>query len=206
MAKSRYEYVKKFETVRSTRDNVRHQTHLQVQYHVCHAQGDSLLLGCYIVVRIDGRGFTPFTAAHDYIKPNDPRGLSLMNQCAATVLKDWGDIIFAFGESDEYSFVFPRKTNVFGRRASKLSTGIVSLFASSFVYYWSTFFPDVKLRYPPAFDARCVLFPTLESLLDYCKWRQVDTHINSLYNEVFWALVQKGVYCCVYACDVVVCV
>jgi tRNA(His) guanylyltransferase len=156
------------------------------------AQDDTLLPHAFIVVRVDGRAFTRFTTDHAYIKPNDARGLALMNQCAAAVLKDWGDIVMAFGESDEYSFVFSRKSTVFGRRSAKLATGIVSLFAASFVFFWPKFFPDVEMQYPPAFDARCVLYPSLETVTDYFKWRQVDTHINSLYNETFWALVQAG--------------
>ena len=27
---------------------------------------------------------------------------------------------------------------------------------------------------------------------DYLKWRQVDVHVNNLYNTTFWALVRKG--------------
>ena len=56
MAKSKYEYVKAFE------------------------QDDSLLPECWIVVRIDGRGFHKFADAHRYTKPNDKRGLDLMNR------------------------------------------------------------------------------------------------------------------------------
>lgn len=145
------------------------------------------------MVRVDGRGFSKFTNDHNYNKPNDIRGLSLMNQAAADVMRDWGETILAFGESDEYSFVFPRASTIFGRRSSKLSTGIASLFAASFVFHWSKFFPNEAMKYPPAFDARCVCYPTLTSVMDYFKWRQVDTHINTLHNEAFWALVLKGI-------------
>ena len=84
-AKSKYEYVKQFE------------------------QDDALLPGCWIVVRIDGKGFTKcvsrtvfvhqlqvrrglvttgwnlyrrFSAAHGFVKPNDARALNLMDDCA----------------------------------------------------------------------------------------------------------------------------
>jgi tRNA(His) guanylyltransferase len=170
MAKSRFEYVKHFEL------------------------DDRILPATYIVVRVDGRGFSKFTDAHGYLKPNDSRGLALMLECAAQVMKEWGECIIAFGESDEFSFVFPPQASAFGRRSSKLSTGIVSLFASSFVMYWSKFFPDKELLFPPAFDARCVAYPTKEIVCDYLKWRQVDSWINSMYNECFWALQQKGEY------------
>lgn len=58
MAKSKFEYVKDFE------------------------QDDRLLLGCWIVVRLDGKGFTKFTALHNFEKPSDARGLGLMDAAA----------------------------------------------------------------------------------------------------------------------------
>ena len=57
---------------------------------------------------------------------------------------------------------------------SKLMTNIVSLFASAFVLRWSEYFPDERLQYPPAFDARVVLYPTNQNLRDYLSWRQAD--------------------------------
>ena len=168
MAGSRYEYVRGFE------------------------QLDALLPSTYVVIRVDGRSFTSFTEAHSWVKPSDSRGVCLMTACALEVLREWGDIVFAYGQSDEYSFVLPPKSNTFGRRSSKLATGVASLFASSFVFHWPRYFPTVPLQFPPAFDARCVVYPRLALLADYLRWRQVDTHVNSLYNECFWALVQRG--------------
>ncbi|GAB7344125.1 hypothetical protein MBLNU457_2023t3 [Dothideomycetes sp. NU457] len=58
---------------------------------------------------------------------------------------------------------------------------------------WSSFFPDEPLTRPyPTFDGRCVLYPKRQNLRDYLRWRQVDCHINNLYNTTFWALVQQG--------------
>lgn len=56
----------------------------------------------------------------------------------------------------------------------KILTTLVSLFSSSFVFGWPTFFGDVKLKYPPSFDARVVCYPTDQTLKDYIAWRQVD--------------------------------
>jgi tRNA(His) guanylyltransferase len=44
----------------------------------------------------------------------------------------------------------------------------------------------------PTFDARIVIYPNLEILKDYFKWRQVDCHINNLYNTTFWEMMKKG--------------
>lgn len=168
MAKSKYEYVKKFEV-----------------HNTC-------LPNCWIVIRIDGRNFHQFSDEHEFVKPNDIRGLSLMNRCASQVMKQFGDICISYGQSDEYSFVFKRSTTEFGRRCDKLMSNIVSLFSSSFVFYWSKYFKETKLKYPPMFDSRTVVYPSLKNIRDYLAWRQADCHINNLYNTCFWTLVKKG--------------
>eukprot|EP00494_Astrolonche_serrata_P032677 UN32946 len=126
-------------------------------------------------------------------------GLQLMNKAAVEVMKEYSDCILAYGESDEYSFVFKRDTSIFGRRRFKIETGVVSTFTSAFVYYWDEFFNNPydknpkkqKLLYPPSFDGRIVLYPTDKNLKDYLRWRQADCHINNLYNTCFWNLVLK---------------
>lgn len=92
MACSRFEYVKKFE------------------------RDDRLLPGCWIVVRLDGRGFTRFCDTHCFQKPNDVRGLQLMNTAAASIMRSFSDVVLAFGHSDEYSFVLRRQSALFNRR------------------------------------------------------------------------------------------
>ncbi|KAJ2953696.1 hypothetical protein O0L34_g1313 [Tuta absoluta] len=168
MAKSSFEYVKNYEL------------------------DDTLLPNSWIVVRLDGKCFHKFSDDHNFVKPNDVKALNLMNYAAYTVLKDFNDILMAFGQSDEYSFIFKKQTSLYKRRAAKLLTTVNSKFSSSYVYNWSKFFPDEKLKYPPVFDGRAVLYPSDENLIDYMKWRQADVHINNLYNTTFWALVLKG--------------
>ena len=169
MAQSRFEYVRNFECA------------------------DNLLPNSWIVVRIDGKKFHSFTDKHGYSKPNEKAGLDLMAAAAKTVLQDFkGDIVLAYGQSDEFSFVFKRDTDLYSRRSAKLTSNVVSLFSSAFVFQWREYFPDRELLSAPSFDARAVLYPTNKNLRDYLSWRQADCHINNLYNTVFWALIQKG--------------
>ncbi|KAF6214388.1 hypothetical protein GE061_009128 [Apolygus lucorum] len=168
MAKSKFEYVKDFE------------------------QEDKCLPNCWIVVRVDGKGFHKFTDLHNFEKPNDLRGLTLMSRAAADVFQVFKDIVVGFGHSDEFSFVFKKNTNVYNRRAEKLSSLVASQFSSSYVFHWTDYFPEMKLLYPPAFDSRIVLYPTDENLRDYLSWRQADVHVNNLYNLCFWSLVLKS--------------
>ncbi|WVR08667.1 hypothetical protein IAU60_005725 [Kwoniella sp. DSM 27419] len=168
MAKSRFEYVRNYELP------------------------DPLMPGTFIVVRIDGRGFHKFSDAHSFDKPNDRRALDLMDMAAKTVMAEYKDVILAFGESDEYSFLLKRSTKLYNRRRSKISSSIVSLFTSAYVFNWSRYFPNDPLVYPPSFDSRVVLYPSEKEVRDYFSWRQADTHINNLYNTAFWALVKSG--------------
>nr|XP_061783740.1 probable tRNA(His) guanylyltransferase [Nerophis lumbriciformis] len=168
MAKSKFEYVRNFEV------------------------DDTCLRNCYIVVRLDGRNFHKFAEQHKFTKPNDNRGLGLMARSARSVMEELDDIIIAYGQSDEFSFVFKRTSTWFKRRSSKLMTHVASQFSSSYVFYWKDFFGEQPLLYPPGFDGRVVLYPSNRNLKDYLSWRQADCHINNLYNTVFWTLVQKS--------------
>ncbi|RHZ45613.1 hypothetical protein Glove_668g6 [Diversispora epigaea] len=168
MAKSKYEYVKQFE------------------------KNDVLLPNTWLVVRIDGRGFHKFSDQHKFKKPNDQDALNLMNKCAVSVMNDIHDIVLAYGQSDEYSFVLKKDCALYGRRETKIVSTIVSLFTSNYVFYWKNYFPQKELLYPPSFDGRAVLYPADNNFRDYLSWRQVDCHINNLYNTCFWALVISG--------------
>ena len=169
MANSRYEYVRGFEL------------------------NDSLLPSCFIVVRIDGKGFTKFSEAHGFSKPNDLPALQLMDEAAKGCLREFPDIRVAFGQSDEYSFVFHSSSLLYGRRCSKIVSLLTSCFTSHYVMNWAQVMPKGRrLLSAPLFDGRAVLYPTEALVRDYLRWRQVDTHINNQYNTCFWALVQKG--------------
>lgn len=95
MAKSKFEYVKEFE------------------------RDDNCLPNCWIVIRIDGRNFSRFCDTHQFIKPNDVAALELMNRAAITVMEDFKEIILGFGQSDEYSFVFRKDTQLYKRRGTR---------------------------------------------------------------------------------------
>ena len=157
MLTNRYEYVRFFE------------------------QPDTLLPNTWIIVRIDGRGFTKLCAKYGFEKPNDRRAIDLMNAAAKAVMADLPDIVLAYGVSDEYSFVFHKTCQLFERRASKLVSTVVSTFTAFYLHLWPTFFTgglvdDVPLVAPllPTFDGRAVCYPSVQNLRDYLSWRQVD--------------------------------
>ncbi|SBS81086.1 tRNAHis guanylyltransferase, putative [Plasmodium ovale curtisi] len=169
MANSKFAYVKSFEEERK------------------------ILPNCYFVLRIDGSNFKNFTKVHEYKKPNDKRGLELMNACAMNVLNKYDEIDICYGHSDEYSFVFKKNTKLWNRRYNKLLSNLVSYFTSCFMFNWNFYF-DQKLMYPPSFDGRIIVYPTEKEIKDYLSWRQIDCHINTQYNECFWNLILKCNY------------
>ena len=169
MSNSKFEYVKSFENK------------------------NDLLKNTYIVIRIDGKGFTKFTDAHQYRKPNEIKGIRIMVLSAISVMESFPEIFLAYGQSDEFSFAFKKNAKLYNRRHEKILTNVVSQFTSAFVFNWSKVFVNgPELKYPPCFDGRVVLYPSFQNLKDYFSWRYVDCHINDLYNTTFWALVQEG--------------
>lgn len=100
----------------------------------------------------------------------------------------------AYGDSDEYSFLLRKNCELFERREFKLITTFASTFSSYYQFFWSSICVDKPLQIErlPTFDARAVVYPNDDSIKDYFRWRQVDCHINNLYNTTFWSLVLKG--------------
>lgn len=150
-----------------------------------------ILPNCYFVLRVDGCEFKKFVKEHKYEKPNDIKGINLMNECAIEILKKFDEIDLCYGHSDEYSFLFRKSCNLWNRRCDKILTSVVSSFTSFFIFKWKQFFQS-ELLFPPTFDGRIILYPGKKEIKDYFSWRQVDCHINTLYNECFWNLVLKG--------------
>ena len=116
-----------------------------------------------------------------------------MDHAAQDVMREFKDIVLAFGESDEYrgspacfhmmrtrhriarfSFLFKKSSALYNRRHAKILTTVTSLFTSSYVFNWSKYFPDTSLNYPPSFDGRITLYPSSKEVRDYFSWRQAD--------------------------------
>ena len=99
-------------------------SHSKYEYVRGYELDDRLLPNSWIVVRVDGKGFHKFADAHSFAKPNDKRALDLMNACARDVVGEFVDLVFAYGQSDEYSFVFRRETDLYRRRSAKVCNSV----------------------------------------------------------------------------------
>ncbi|KAL6518512.1 tRNA-His guanylyltransferase [Orobanche gracilis] len=144
----------------------------------------------WIVIRVDGCHFQRFSKDLEFEKPNDVQALNLMNSCAACVLEEFMDIVFAYGDSDEYSFVLKRESQLYGRHASEIVSAVVSLFSSIYTMKWNDFFPRKEMKRPPYFDARAICYPSRRMV-----WAGpgMRGHINNQYNTCYWMLVKSAI-------------
>jgi len=130
----------------------------------------------YVVIRIDGRGFHTFTK--DLERPYSRRLADALDQAAIGLCQEMIGCRFAYGQSDEYSFLLTdfEKENAalwFDGNVQK----IVSVSASLFTAHFNRAFPGDKIA---AFDSRVLLISRREEVQKYFLWRQLDASANSL--------------------------
>ncbi len=130
----------------------------------------------HVVIRIDGRAFHQFTK-----KLERPYCQRLADALDAAALKLCCEMIgcrFAYGQSDEYSFVLtdtdpPDAALWFDGNVQKIVSVSASVFTAAFN---SAFAADE----PGAFDARLLVIAQRREVEKYLLWRQLDATANSL--------------------------
>lgn len=143
--------------------------------------GLTVLPGAWIVIRVDGRSFSRFTAEH-FKKPFDAIFSRHMTDTAAALLKELQGI-YAYTESDEISVLLPRSFALFGRNVEKLvsvSAGVASAAFTSVA------------RVAAHFDSRIWVGTCDDDVLDYFSWRQADAARCGLNGWAYWALRRDG--------------
>src|SRR5215470_4871118 len=88
------------------------------------------LPGAWIVLRLDGRGFSKLTASQ-FDKPFDSRFRNVMHQSCKALLEDL-QAIYGYTESDEISLLFRRDWNLFDREGEKLASISASIASATF--------------------------------------------------------------------------
>lgn len=86
-----------------------------------------------------------FAQAHKFQKPNDLDALLLMNASAVAVVEDLGDIVFAYGVSDEYRYAFIMKIS--GSYGADYRAKILmrTMFISTlFFFFWVEEYQNVQ--------------------------------------------------------------
>jgi tRNA(His) guanylyltransferase len=149
-----------------------------------------ILPGLYIVVRLDGRGFTKITAS--LTKPFDENFDNKMTEVTRCLMEFSGfKVIYGYHQSDEISLLFAKDEDTFGRKERKILTTL----ASGATAWFNGHSGPMKLlpvHKPGTFDARICELPSKELVLDYFRWRQEDAARNALSSWAYWTLRKKG--------------
>jgi tRNA(His) 5'-end guanylyltransferase len=130
----------------------------------------------FLVIRIDGRGFHQFTRGLDrpYCRPL----ADALDQAALALCQEMIGCRFAYGQSDEYSFLltdFEREDAAlwFDGNMQKILSVSASIFTGAFNQAFAA-------KQPAAFDSRVMVISQRAEVARYFLWRQLDASANSL--------------------------
>jgi tRNA(His) guanylyltransferase len=139
------------------------------------------LPGAWVVLRVDGHGFSRFTESR-FEKPFDVNVHGFMVQTAQALLEHM-EGLYAYTESDEISLLLPRDWDLFDRELEKavsLSAGVAS----------ATF--SLASGAAAHFDSRAWLGTSDADVIDYFRWRQADAMRCALNGWCYWSLRKAG--------------
>ncbi|MDO4877797.1 MAG: tRNA(His) guanylyltransferase Thg1 family protein [Neisseria sp.] len=138
----------------------------------------------FIVVRLDGRGFTRQTKeVWRFEAPFDIRFRDLMAHTVRHLMQCGFNVAYGYSESDEISLLLRRDDDTFKRKTRKIISILASEAGAAF---------SVAHGQPAAFDARVCVLPNEKLVIDYFRWRQEDAHRNALNAHCYWMLRKKG--------------
>jgi tRNA(His) 5'-end guanylyltransferase len=140
-----------------------------------------LLPAAWVVLRLDGHGFTRFTNAR-FAKPFDEDFHEHMIGTARALLERFQGL-YAYTESDEISILLPRGWDLFGRELEKTCSLAAGLASAAF----SVACGEVVL-----FDSRAWVGARDEDVVDYFRWRQADATRCALNGWCYWTLRESG--------------
>lgn len=141
----------------------------------------------YAIIRIDGKAFHTFTKKLP--RPYCAELSLAMDTAAGALCKEIMGAQFAYGQSDEYSFLFTdfqseESEMWFNGNIQKIVSVASSIFTAHFNEAWRDITAMSELRkLAPAvalFDARLFVIPSYTEVINYFVWRQNDATRNSL--------------------------
>jgi tRNA(His) 5'-end guanylyltransferase len=134
----------------------------------------------YAILRIDGKAFHTFTRGLE--KPYCQDLANSLDTAAMALCKEMMGAQFAYGQSDEYSFLMTDFENDksemwFNGNIQKIASVSASIFTAHFNEMWDGPKWGSKLA---MFDARLFVIPSRTEVENYFIWRQLDASRNSL--------------------------
>ncbi|MGE0489706.1 MAG: tRNA(His) guanylyltransferase Thg1 family protein [Vulcanimicrobiota bacterium] len=137
--------------------------------------------GCWTVLRLDGRGFSRFTAER-FDKPFDARFREAMVTTAERLMQEF-PVVYGYTESDEISLLLVRDWDFFDRELEK----VISLSAATASACFS-----LAVGCEATFDSRVWMAAETETVVDYFRWRQADAARCALNGWAYWVLRGEG--------------
>lgn len=148
------------------------------------AQDVCVLPGIYIVVRLDGRGFTKLTKEiAQFEAPFDLRFRDLMVETTKQLMDSGFKVIYGYTQSDEISLLLALDENTFARKERKINTVLAGIASAKF----SLLLGDLG-----TFDSRICQLPNAALVVDYFRWRNEDASRNALNGYCYWTLRKEG--------------
>ncbi|WP_446374424.1 tRNA(His) guanylyltransferase Thg1 family protein [Coleofasciculus sp. E2-BRE-01] len=148
------------------------------------AHDHCVLPGLYMIARLDGRGFTRLTReVHPFSAPFDQRFRDAMILTVEHLMNCGLKVIYGYTQSDEISLLFDVAESAFNRKLRKLNSVLAGEASAKF---------SLILGTVACFDCRLSQLPTIETVVDYFRWRQEDAHRNALNSHSYWCLRNDG--------------
>jgi tRNA(His) guanylyltransferase len=138
----------------------------------------------YMVVRLDGRGFTRLTKeVWNLETPFDIRFRDVMLDTTEHLFDCGFSPVYGYTQSDEISLLLRRDDATFGRKMRKLLSVLAGEASARFT---------LSMGSLACLDARISQLPTAALVRDYFLWRQEDAHRNALNAHCYWLLRKRG--------------
>ena len=142
----------------------------------------------WIVVRLDGRGFSSLTEQH-FTKPFDDAFHALMLHTASELLTQL-EGVYCYTGSDEISVILPPSWSMFDRRLEKIVSISSAIASSSFTL--ASAFKHKFIKVPSQFDSRVTALSSVDEVAQYCFWRISDVRRCAIHTAIYWILRQSG--------------
>ena len=139
--------------------------------------------GAYIVVRLDGRGFSALSRTLSLEKPFDHGFRDHMVATACHLMGCGFRTAYGYTQSDEISVVLDRNHDAFGRRLQK-TVSVLAGEASAAL--------SLALSTQAVFDARVLVLDAIDEVVAYLRWRQGDARRNARVGYGYWLLRVQG--------------
>lgn len=144
-----------------------------------------VLPGVWIVLRMDGRGFTKLTK--ETLKFQAPFDMKFRDAMVATARDLMGSAgfstLFGWTSSDELSILLRYDDQTFARKTRKLISVMAGEASASITLH---------LGHHAVMDARVCELPGSQDVVDYFRWRQEDAARNALNSWVYWTMRKEG--------------